>query len=337
MQVALGRFEMQVQEARDLQRALKGEQSVLAYCAALDTLENRLLPAAAQLDAANANALASTYAREKSESALSRGLVLVVGIVLVTLLIYTQFYLKRRFRRRLNIPFLIATFLTVLFVQHLTSALAVNSHDLKVAKEDAYDSVLALLDARAAAYEANAAESRWLLDRSHAIGHEKTFKDKASSIASFAQGHNFNETITRALKQAEGEEKLNLPGFRGSLADELNNIRFEGERDAAVEALQAFQKYCLVDAKIRALEGSGHHDQSVSLCLAYDPNGSKFQFIKFDDALGRTLKINQEQFQHAVKRAFADIEGLLSLCQLFFLSLAISLYLGLRTRMAEYV
>jgi hypothetical protein len=254
----------------------------------------------------------------------------------MALLIYTQIYLKMRFRRRINVPLLIATLGTVASVHHLSASLSQTSHDLKVAKEDAYNSIVSLLDARANAYDTNAAESRWLLDRERAGAHEKLYFEKVASIARFAPHHSFAETISRAKKPGDDGDKIELPGFSGSLAEELNNIRFEGEKQAALETLEAFADFGTIDAKIRELEKSGQHDQAIKLCLSYEPKGSKFTFTRFDDALGRTLTINQEHFDREVKNAFRDLSGLDVEANIAGLLLAVLVYLGLRPRMAEF-
>jgi hypothetical protein len=267
---------------------------------------------------------------------MSRGFVLVMGIILFSLLFYTHVYVSLRFHRRLNVALLVALACTGVFLQHLSSTLATSSRDLTIAKEDAYNSVVALLDARANSYDANASESRWLLDRARAAEHEKYFQDKNATVANFESGHDFGETIAAAKKQAENNEKGTLPGFTGSLADELSNIRFPGEHEAALETLQAFADYYAVDNKIRHLEKSGDHAGALKLALGYDPFGSNFKFSKFDDALGRTLKINQSQLKIAVKEAVHALDGLVVMALFVSLVVILSTYIGLSPRLAEY-
>lgn len=336
IQIALGQFEMQAQAARDRHDSGAQADAVKGYRAALQTLQEKLLPNADALAKANADVLEDTYAREKGASALSRGLVMVLGLLLLCLLLYTQIYLSARFRRRLNLPVLIALVTAAVFLQHLTAALAASSRELTVAKEDSYNSVVALLDARSNSYDANAAESRWLLDREQADAHQKHFFDSIATVASFADGHDLAQTVTIAQRQMENNEKFNLPGFSGSLADELNNVRFDGEGQAALEALQALGDYCAIDGKMRQLERSGAHQEAVKLSLGYERNGSNYQFSKYDDALGRTLKINEGHLSHAVKSALHNLHGLASASLWLSLLIVICAYLGLRRRMEEY-
>ncbi len=337
IQMALGEYEMRAQSARDMHYQGKNQETVNYYSSALQILQAQLLPNADALNRANADKLENAYSQAESESALSCGLVLVVGMLLVVLLLFTQIYLSGRFRRRINLPLLIAMLSTVVFTQHIYSELSENGKALKKAKEDAYNSVVALLDARANSYDAKATASRFLLTHNNASSQEQTFFEKVATVASFAAEHGYSDTIARAQRQLETQEKINLPGFKGSLADELNNVRFEGEGQAALEALEGFSNYTKADSKMRQLENSGAHAAAVKMCLSYGPNGSMFPFIKFDDALGRTLEINRTHFKIEVDKAFHDLTGLVGLCQLIALLIVVCTYFGLRPRMAEYL
>lgn len=337
IQYSLGVFEMYAQSARDARLLGRDAEVLRIYKRARATLEDTVLPNAEALNKANSDKLESIYSQEISRSSLSCGFILAVGLLLIGLLLFTQGYLAKRFHRRLSVPLLVATLCTVIFVQHLYKELRTNAYDLKVAKEDAYNSIVALLEARSNAYAADAAQSRSLLDREKSTSHEKYFSDKVATVASFLPGHNFAETIARARSQLNVEAQYKLPGFTGSLADELKNIRFEGEARSALEALEAFSNYCLANAAMQQLEQAGAHGDAVHIGLGYSPNQSKYWFANFDDALQQTLDINQEHFGRAVKSAFRDIAGLKLLSQLLFLLVVVCIYFGLRDRMAEYV
>ena len=82
-------------------------------------------------------------------------------------------------------------------------------------------------------------------------------------------------------------------GFQGYLAAELRNITFPGEREAAVEMLKTFARYIALDGEIRRLENQGDHAAAVTLCIGYAPGQSNWAFARFDEALGKTLDINQ--------------------------------------------
>jgi hypothetical protein len=338
IQAGFGQFLMEAEEARLKHQIGKNNEALLAYRKVLKTLQETLRTNADALVKANVDELEEAYAKEKSAAGLSSGFVLVLGLILLAVLLYTQIYLRVRFRRRLSVPLLVATITTCFFLSHLSSALGNCSRDTKVAKEDAYDSIVALLAARSNVYDANAAESRWLLDHEYAPVHEKYFKDKTDAVAHFSSDHNFDETIAAARRhQQSHRERLNLPGFEGQLALELGNIRFSGEEEAAIESLEAFRDYYRADAKIRKLENSGDHAGALKLGLGYDPYGSNYLFSKFDDALCRTLKINQDQLAASVKAAKEDLSNLMLASLSIVVLVSFCGFLGLLPRMEEYM
>jgi hypothetical protein len=336
IQIALGTFEIQAQMARDLHQAGKDSDAISAYRQALSTLQDKILPNADDLNKANSDVLEETYGREKSASALSRGLVLVLGMVLVGMLFYIHVYLSVHFRRRLNAPLLLSMLTLVLFVRYLTSNLADSSHGLIVAKEDAYNSVLALLDARASAYLADAAQSRCLLDRQNMAHYQKYFQTNMKRIAVIKEGLNGREIFDTAQKQLEAGQKPSLSGFSGALADELSNVRFEGERQSALDCLDSFLTYRDISAKEQQFLTEGKQADALFIGLGYDPHGSNIAFTRFDDALVRTLRINQEELKRSVASARHALDYLFTGSILLSIALVIATYLGLRPRIQEY-
>jgi hypothetical protein len=336
VQVGLGQYLMQAQTARDFHEGGKAGDALNAYRATLRTLQESLLPNLEALDKANADILEETYNREKSVSALSRGFVLLVGLVLCGTLIYVQIFLSIRFRRRFNVPLLVATFCLLIFIQHLTQSLANCSNEVKIAKEDAYDSIVSLLQARSRSFDAKAGESRWLLDRERSSVYQKAFSDQVHSVAKFEHGHDFTSTIAIIEKQMAAGDKFALPGFSGALAEELGNVRFDGEAQAAADTLHEFRAYVGADEKIRHLENSGNHQAALRLGLGYNLSGSNYLFNKYDDALGRTLKINEQQLDLAYKTGRHDLDNIiLEIISACILIVVLS-YVGLMPRFEEY-
>jgi hypothetical protein len=309
---------------------------VRAYAGAYSTLQSELLANADKLEKADGDVLEATYDQEKAATNLSRGFVLVMGMVVIAMLSYTQLYLMARFHRRLCPPILISIVGIAFCVWHLNSSLAGNSLALKVAKEDAYDSVLALLNARSSAFKADAAASRFLFDRENAAAHQKTFAENVAQVASFDKQHNFKETIERASKELKQGDRVNLPGFDGALAKELSNVRFPGEGNAALEALQQFASYSAVQDQVKQRVGAGDFADAIHLCLSYDPQGAKFPLTKFDDALLNTLHINQEAMEKKVNEAFSYLDGLVMVTEVSSLLAVMCVYLGILPRMEEY-
>jgi hypothetical protein len=257
-------------------------------------------------------------------------------------LLGTQLYLRRRFHRRFNYPLLSATVLAGCLTAYIVIAFGAQMAHLKAAKQDSYDSVIALLEAKSNAYVANAAESRYLLDWDMAKVHEATFFDEASKLVIFNKGM----TYDRAVEMTSRSELVPTDAFSGRLADELNNITFQGEeyikrygygeRDVATATLKAWGVYMADDQKIRQLESSGRHDEAVAFCLSYKPGDSNWAFAQFDAALDKTLNINIGEMDRDTELGFADLRLLPYIAPLVAFLIACLTFVGLRPRMREF-
>src|SRR5262249_18848795 len=220
-----------VQKARDFHPA--GMRALLpAYRDASEIMDKTLRPAAEALDKANLTVLDRTYKAKRSAGWRFLLLISVSALSLLGALVAVQVFLTRRMHRVLNPMLLLATVITGLLWVYTVQAILSGRHQLKVATEDAFTSIHALWQARAVAYSMNADESRYLLDSAQAQRHEAAFFTKVARLAQVPAGQSL-ETIALA-----GPGKLPA-GFTGYLADELNNITFVGERDAALATVPA--------------------------------------------------------------------------------------------------
>ncbi len=138
-----------------------GAQGV--YLNATELMHQKMLPAADALDAANFKALRTEYEAQQIRSEGAEGIAGVFAAVLVAALVSAQVFLRRRTRRMFNVPLVIATAVAAAFGVYLVWTIAQARDDLKVAKEDAFDSIHALWQADAIAYDANGDETRYLL------------------------------------------------------------------------------------------------------------------------------------------------------------------------------
>ncbi|HMD61472.1 MAG TPA: hypothetical protein VKG78_08580, partial [Opitutaceae bacterium] len=178
----LGHYEELVAQARILHE--RGDPGFLPNHREADrVMHTTLLPAADGLDNANRAALDLGYATQRASSWRAMAWVALTGTALIGALVATQVFLYRRMRRVLNPPLVAATALSAGFLVCTFAAYGTETHLLKVAKQDAFESIHALWHARAFAYEANGDESRWLLDRSQAAVYETSFFDKTARLA----------------------------------------------------------------------------------------------------------------------------------------------------------
>ena len=303
LQVTGGIYNRLVQQAEDMHDGGSPDY-VNAYRADAIIMDNDLLPAADDLDRANNRELQRTYHEEATGSTLTTILVALTGMAALAALIWLQVYLSRRTRRTVNPPLALATLLLLGLAGYTLSALVIEQHQLKVAEEDAFESVHALWRARAVAYQANAEESRFLLDPEHAGDYTRAFADETALLVKKPAGMSYGQLVSTEASGAK------VDGFTGYLADELNNITFKGEQSAALRTLAAFGEYMRVDGEIRRLEHAGQHQQAVTLCVGSEPGQSDYVFDQFDKALGETLAINQREFERAVDSGLSAVGSL---------------------------
>jgi hypothetical protein len=282
--VALGlsSYSQQIQRALDLRKA-KDPAYVDAYRAAAQTMDETLLPAALELDHAKRTVLDRAYADQQKWSSASMLFLVLAILALIGVLLSLQVFLVRRMRRMINPLLMISTGLAFLsffiFADDFTTA----DRQLKVAKQDAFESIHALWKARAVAYTAKAAESRYTMDVAHAAQYEQGFQQKVVQV-------------------------------NGYLADELKNITFPGEQDAANKTVAAFAEYT------KAAPGKG----------------ANAAFDQFDDAIGDTLQINQSAFDGAIKNAFDAVNNVEITASIICGTIALLAFGGTLPRLREY-
>ncbi len=328
--VALGDYRLKIHEARIFQKQKNNTAILESYRAGADIIDNTLLPAADALDRTNREALNRIYNEQKFTTGKYLFFVALSSIGLLAILISLQIFLNRRMRRLLNPILLAATAIAFLFMGFTFRALFSASNQLRIAKEDAFESIHALWQVRALAYSANGDESRYLLDSAMATKYEQAFATKVAKLAEIPDVETFKKIVNTLTSGGTNA------GFKGLFADELNNITFKGEREAAIATLAAFGTYFEIDQQIRQLQQSGNHDAAVNLCIGNNQGQSNWAFDRFDSALDKTIAINQQAFDQAVDQGFKDIEGFEITVPIALSAIALLTLLGLLPRTKEY-
>ena len=329
LQVGIGSYERLIQKARDLHEN-NAPATVVAYRQANALMNGTLLPATDALDRANNEVLERTCKSQSARSFGIRAFVLLAGSAALLALAAVQLFLSRRMRRTFNPLLLGATLLTLILTIYAWLAMESERSQLKVAKEDAFASIHALWQARAVAYQANGDESRYLLDQTRAKDHEEAFLEKSDSLARLPAGMDSNQLLGNLRREKHVE------GFSGFLADELNNITFPGEREAAIRSMTAWQGYLDVDTRIRQFERQGQTRQAIDLCLGTAQGQSNWAFDQFDNALLATLEINQKAFDASVSKGLAAVASLEIKALVAAIVIALLCFLGLAPRIREY-
>lgn len=293
-----------------------------------DTLmREHILPAVVALDDANFKHLSSAYTEGEHKALLWLITFLLLSALLVLVYVETQMKLYATFKRMLNPA--IAAGLAIFIVSALLFAVKAGQvvSEVRSAKEDAFDSVHALSQAKALAYTANAQESVYLL--------------LSKSEAQQAQTTLFQETAKKlfALKLLDVKQlPSDLKSLKGNglLAEELANITYDGEENLARDTLKGWLEYVRIDAQIRQLETAGQHDAAIALCLGTQVGQSDWAFDQFMKSLTATLNLNEQQFALAVSRAFHALSWLWMLLLAILFAPVIGIALGIQQRLAEF-
>jgi hypothetical protein len=289
-----------------------------AYRVATDLMHSKILPAAVALDDAVTVYLEGMFEARQRAGGGAEILATLVGGALVFVLVLAQVFITRRMRRMTTPALLAATLLAGTFNVYLVARFGTAREDLRIAKQDAFDSIHMLWRMRAIASDANGDESRFLLDRDRASTFESAFLGGVAQLTA--------NPSSKDLSQLSA----------GLLADELRNVTFAGEREAGNALLTTFADYYLLDQKMRRLERSGRHEDAVQLCVGSRDDALTAAFDRFDEAVQRTLAINQRAFDQVLTEGDAGLRRAEKLDPVFAFAIAILAWLGIRPRIREY-
>lgn len=311
-------------------------RTLASYRSTTELMRTQLLPEADQLVTANNIAFNTTYSTTTDNLSSARLAVLAAGLLLIVVLVALQLFLAIRFRRIVN-PALAAAVL-IAFGVAVTATVQISAQQdhLHVARRDAYDSVVALTRARAVAYDANADESRYLLDQPNAAEHEQHFFEKTQQLMRLpgATIHTYDARATAAMDAYRAHQAdLRFTGFFG---DEFRNITFRGERKAAEDVVARYQVYEKDDRRIRALATSGDVTAAIAYCVSYKPGDSNWAFGQLDSALQKIIGINTDAYEQASSEgAGSALTGPLGLAGATVVVAALAV-VGLRRPLAEF-
>jgi hypothetical protein len=310
--------------------------ALVYYRQATDLMRVSILPQVTSVTTVATAKLDASYSAGRSDAGTGEAVAFAAGLALVAVLAGFQVFLTRRFRRRINPALAAATLAAAALTVTAGTGLGAESSHLYVAKSQAFDSVVALSQARAVGYAANADESRYLVDPNRAGQYQARFLAESQDVASVGtttiSGYKAALATDVSAYQANN---ANVP-FGGYLGTEFRNFTFPGERAAAVAALLAYQRYQQDDTQLRTLaqtdpRASAEYDTSTA------PGQSNWAFTRYDSALTGVIAINQNAFTAAISAGEGGASGWNGLvpagCALLVAALVI---VGVRPRLAEY-
>jgi hypothetical protein len=339
MTAGLQQFDADVARAELLSDRGDRAGALAAYRDATDLVHDPstgLLKSALDLANANHDALTAGYERARATEGRDVALIVVSGLLLLASLTALQLLLVSRMRRAVNLPLLAATGLTIALSIGAVSTLGANDRELKVAKQDAYDSVYALRQARATAFDANADESRYLVDPQRAQAYQDAFLTKTLSLTTFPEPVTL-ATYDAALAQALAElQQGRTPSLKGAFGTALGNVTFAGEPSASRAVLETYAAYQRDDRTLRADAAVGNMKEAVRFDTSPAPNDSNGHFNAFDAALGTWIQINESAFDRSVAAGVGNLSGWQVYPPLAALLVVALTFAGLRPRLGEY-
>jgi hypothetical protein len=318
-------------------------------------LQMQLLQAAQQLDAINRQYLETQYTTRARWAWIAMATVIVLGLALSLGLLWQHRYVRRLFRRRYNLGLLSASGLTLGLTVYVVWSLWASHIHLRTAKQDAFDSVYALLRLRAEANQAKAVEALWLLANGGGQSYVQRWQTNTQRILDPAittqlvaagwestdgqrlRAHGKTSTVhTLAARRLAGEAVTKKRKLAGFLGDALANITYSGEGESATEILVWYVHYMALDSLIRALDSAGRHWEAVALCVGTQEGQSNGVFNQLDQAINTTLTINFQGFESLTARAAGVLQGLDGIAPATLLLVVLCTVVGLWPRIAEF-
>ncbi|MFE9100447.1 hypothetical protein [Actinomadura geliboluensis] len=336
---ALGRYERLAGQALLLDRQTPhasgppSQQVIDLYRQATDLMKLDLLPKAYNLTLDNGTLVRHTYEDKRSAVLTGRTGLLVAGVVLLAALAGLQVYLARRFRRLLNVPLAVATLGTLVLVAAGALMLTGQADHLRKAKEEGFDSILALSRTRAISNSANADETRFLLDPGRADAYEQVYLSKSQTVLYLKAGNltQYNAAVQKGLSFEPGRAP-----FLGFLGTEANRPAESAEQKARLvdvmnKALGAYQKVQANDRRMRDLVKADQRDQAVAA-----RGTAAADYTQYDRALQQLSGIHQDAFDEAVKDGDGGTSGWYAVLPIAGVAIALLMLAGVRPRLAEY-
>lgn len=323
---------LKLQEARDAHKRGDAVNTLAIYQSAANLMDRDIIPQAEKLSQVNSQALERTYS-EQSFGNGGIGLIIVVtGVALIAILVAIQLFLYQRMRRVLNLPLLGATAIAVVFLGYTSSAFMGAANNLRIAKVDAFNSLEALRKMRSLSYRANADESRYLLDRSNAALHERSFTDKVNKILMMPNEKTSIENIITDVNTQHLTAELT-----GLFSTGLKNITFVGEKEAAIATLKAWNDYLKIDKQIRQLAASGKISEAIALCIGTKTGESNWAFDRYKDVHTDLMELNKKELDKNIELGNDRVANFEKIATVAIGSIVILTLFGVRPRLLEYL
>ncbi|MGD0702112.1 MAG: hypothetical protein ABSA02_19785 [Trebonia sp.] len=308
------------------------------YQQATDLMQTTILPVVSSLTNVSAARLDATYTAGRSTAGTATVETIAVGAALLVILVGLQLYLSRRFRRRVSPALAAATLVALALSITGWTRLSAESGNMYLAKVEAFDSVIALTQARATSFDANADETRFVVLPARAAQYQQAFLTKSQEITYVGNNvgiFHYDAALAAKIDAYDRNHSVPVP-FGGDLGAEFDNITFPGERAAATATLLAYQVYERDDRILRKLVKT-----NLPAAVAYDigtsPGQSDWAFNNYIAALNSVININTTYFARAAKAGQSEAANWnFAFPAAGAALIALLVLVGVRPRLAEY-
>lgn len=214
----------------------------------------------------------------------------LAAIGLFVLLISTQVFLRRRFRRRRSNPLLAATVVLVALVVAMSVQAVSTYRSLSTMEDDVFPRLHTLWLMRSLAADANA-------DESLSVATKGTGSDFQSQFDAAT-----HQLVDRPLTPQLADAAVNGDvRFNGLLADDIRSQDEPAERTAALRVLRGYEELLQVDAAIRARTAAGDYDGAAALLVGSSQLGTASADL--NTALQQGIDAEQAQLDDLVVEA----------------------------------
>ncbi|MBW8481943.1 hypothetical protein K1Y72_06170 [Actinomadura sp. PM05-2] len=316
-----------------------GADVLKIYRDATDLMRLELLPKAYNLTLDSGAVVRESYESKRAAVMTGRAWVVLTGVLALAGLLLVQLYLAREFRRLASPGLALAALAAVAVVIAAFAQLTAQAGHLRDAKDDGFDSVLALWRARAISHSAFADESRYLLDPERADTYEQVYLDKSLSVLYVEPGPgrpvNLGTYYT-ALGTALSGYRPGRGGFLGFFGDEDRRAGGGTGRDALTRTLRAYAAVQDNDRTLRALATGGDRAGAIRLRMGTGANGAISAFDAYDRGVDALIATHARAFDDAIAGADGGLRGWRWTPLGAALAIAALMFAGLRPRLAEF-
>jgi hypothetical protein len=301
-------------------------------------IRDDLIPRAQKIAALAGTDLTTAYNEYRIGSILTLAVAVLPPCLLLFTLIGAQVMLTRRTHRLVNLPLAAATAILTFFMFWFVITAISDRGEIIVAKENFFDNLKKVSDAKIDAHLLKADESMWLFEYRRAVFEQRHLRQHyardfvnttarligctQTPVASpppgpapdrpveFTAIDAIGDTLTQCAALTTASDKTSVPGgFAGPLVDEVRRSADNpAERQSATAALNSFLAFLDIDRKIRMQALDSQRPKAVQLSIGQDPGQSNWAFNGMTTALDQLIALDDSGFDQRLIRAGRNID-----------------------------